>query len=593
MRIKAATWFHANRVPLLLFGISLALRVYGNGFGLPDEFHIDETHLVPRAIRFGAGDLDPHWYFYPPLYMYLLFALYAAYFVIGRVTGVFGGAADFGMQYFLDPTMFYLIGRTATAVLGAATVWLVYRIGERAWGRAAGAAAAALLALNALHVENSHYITTDVPMTFFVTLGLWYALAYTRGGRARDLAAAGFAVGLAMATKYPGVLAVVIPALAVGVRWRLRGDEPGYVNNPDLGSPGRAVRGLVLSGACAAAGFVLGCPWVVLRTHAFYTDVTSQGETIKHAWLGMEGIRNMWWHVPSVFLRQGMTLPVLLVCVAGLVWALRRRRGADVIVAGFAILFYLWVAHYKNFGIARYWVAVLPALCLLGGRLIADAAARITPRHTLQIAGVLALVLSCASGWRALAAGRDMTLISTRTMAREWFCDNTPPGARVAVELHGPMLRPTRDALLRDAANPGVLPGEHVDQTTSFNYIDKQNRPWAKTSVTNKKHHLAALKRIQCKFDVFGAFSLAEYPLSAYRANGFEYLAVNQYMYERYLAASSKYPRAVAFYRALDRDCPPAPALAPAPCELVVEFRAMPGRITGPEIKIYRLIPAH
>ena len=51
-----------------------ALRAVGLGYGLPFPlFSPDEKNIVPRAwgMVHGAG-LDPHWFDYPSLLMYLL-----------------------------------------------------------------------------------------------------------------------------------------------------------------------------------------------------------------------------------------------------------------------------------------------------------------------------------------------------------------------------------------------------------------------------------------------------------------------------------------------------------------------------------------
>ena len=102
-----------------------------------------------------------------------------------------------------------------TALLGTATVWVVYRAGMR-WGAAHGAARrACMLAVMPLHVRESHYVLTDVPMTFLVMLTLLLSLrAHERAtacgvrprrrrGRARPAR-----------PKYNGVLAVMMPLIA-------------------------------------------------------------------------------------------------------------------------------------------------------------------------------------------------------------------------------------------------------------------------------------------------------------------------------------------------------------------------------------------
>ena len=84
----------------------------------------------------------------------------------------------------VGPSDFYLWGRFVTAAIGTATIALVYRAGLR-WGPRAGLAAAALLAVMPMHVRESHFVLTDVPMTFAVTLTLAALAAGRRASRAR------------------------------------------------------------------------------------------------------------------------------------------------------------------------------------------------------------------------------------------------------------------------------------------------------------------------------------------------------------------------------------------------------------------------
>lgn len=597
---KAVKWFRENSLMLVVLGIALTLRLYGNGYGLPDEFNIDETHYVPHAIRFGTGDLNPHWFFYPPLYMYALFALYAGYFVIGRVSGVFGSTADFGMQYFLDPTMFYLLGRTLTALLGTATVWLVYKLGSRAYSKAAGVAAAIMLALCSLHSDNSHFITADVPIAFLMTLSLWYAWRYIESGRARNMLAAGVVTGLAMATKYTAVLAgpgCAIAAAVVFFNGLATGEKPDTASLEKTFPDSESAKGSLKLAACAiallaagaAAGFLAGCPWALLDRGPFLADVRATSANIQGPWLGHEGITNMWTHVIAVFLRQGMGLPMLMACLAGVALAAWRRRPADWLIAGFAIIYYVWVAHYKHYGFARYWVAVAPALCILGGRLAAEAAAAlpVLKKRPLEAAGYVALALAAVSGLQAVRTADILASPDTRTFARRWFSYSVQPDARVAVELNGPILKGNKASYVDAGANAERFMPFRVEETMKFDVLNKGDRPWAKISLTNKKYLFAAMEKEPYKYYVFTPFSLAEYPLEFYVKERFEYLVTNSGVEDRYLAAPDRFPKAVAFYKRLESECPPRAGRQL--CRLVETFEPAPGQIYGPTIKVYHL----
>ena len=79
-----------------------------------------------------------------------------------------------------DIAAVYQTGRALSAVIGTATVWLTYRIGRDLRSAPLGLLAAAQLAVLPMHVRESHFILTDVPVTALTTLTVWLSM---RGGR--------------------------------------------------------------------------------------------------------------------------------------------------------------------------------------------------------------------------------------------------------------------------------------------------------------------------------------------------------------------------------------------------------------------------
>src|SRR4051812_48589250 len=72
----------------------LILRAWSLRFGLPfTESRPDETTLVRVALKFGSGDLNPHFFNYPSFMMYVMFVLDGLYFAVGRVAGWFHSPA--------------------------------------------------------------------------------------------------------------------------------------------------------------------------------------------------------------------------------------------------------------------------------------------------------------------------------------------------------------------------------------------------------------------------------------------------------------------------------------------------------------------
>ena len=91
---------------------------------------------------------------------------------------------------------FYLWGRAVTAILGTATVWSS-TAPACAGARGTALLAAGMLAVMPLHVRESHYVLTDVPVTFFVMLTLLLSLRAHERATAWSFALAGAAAGLA------------------------------------------------------------------------------------------------------------------------------------------------------------------------------------------------------------------------------------------------------------------------------------------------------------------------------------------------------------------------------------------------------------
>ena len=90
---------------------------------------------------------------------------------------------------------------------------VVYLAGLR-WGARTALLAAGLLAVMPLHVRESHYVLTDVPVTFLVMLTFLLSLRAHERATLGPFALAGAAAGLAAATKYNGGLAVLMPLIA-------------------------------------------------------------------------------------------------------------------------------------------------------------------------------------------------------------------------------------------------------------------------------------------------------------------------------------------------------------------------------------------
>ncbi|MCA1650863.1 MAG: phospholipid carrier-dependent glycosyltransferase, partial [Acidobacteria bacterium] len=156
--------------------VAAILRFWALGHGIPFALGVDEPEIMERSVRImKTGTFNPHFFDYPGFYIHLQAAVASFRFLVGAIGGAWGSLDQAPVE------AFYLWGRAVTALFGVATVLLVFHVGMR-WGARYALLAAGLMAVLPAHVRESHYVTTDVPLTFFVALTLLLSLrAHERG----------------------------------------------------------------------------------------------------------------------------------------------------------------------------------------------------------------------------------------------------------------------------------------------------------------------------------------------------------------------------------------------------------------------------
>ncbi len=452
-----------------IMAVAAALRLWGVTWGLPHAYHPDEGSILIHALGFGTGDLNPHWFRWPSLFMYVVSGMYGVYFAAGTVTNSFSSAADLVRQYVADPTAFWLIGRLASVVLGVATVWVTHRFARRSFGEPAALAAAAFMAVMFLHVRDSHYATPDVAATFLAAVSLLLtqrALAHTSP---EDLMFSGVFAGLAASAKYPGVIAIVPALFAWIVLLRARA------------ASGWTLAGI---GAALAGGFVIGTPFSVLSPSEFGRDVLTQFTMVSHAGVAQEagsfvdGLR-------EVFARtigNGVGWPIVALAVVGAFVPVRFMGGAPawsgdqdelaftyrerlMAYAGRSVavvyaLAVIVVATLMTVKRSTYLTPALPAIAALAGAGLDGALAALFSATSRTPAGrttaaarrgpvvaFIAVALALAAAMPAVEFDAALGRTDTRTLAKSWIERNVAPGTRIAVEDYGPVLNPTNEQL--------------------------------------------------------------------------------------------------------------------------------------------------
>ena len=403
----------ANRKSQMAIGavllLAVLLRCVPLGLSDPRFFHVDEWDFVQSAVGMWAeGTLDPgRPYVHPGLYRYSIAAAYPI------VSSLLPASVDRKWPP-------YVAGRLVSAAMGVLAVWLVYRLARRLmpWGGAV--AAALILAVAPLHVQFSHVAKPDVMSATFVALATLLAWRVAEAPQRKLYVWAGIAVGLAVASKYSGIVAAV-PVLVAHLQKRGQATfSDGKVACP-LFLRRLAAPNLWLAAACSIVAFALTSPYTLLKLSSLgegYRILVSRPpnpEELPQAWALVQVAQQaLDWIGP---------VPLALAVVGAVLWWWENRVAlaviGSVVVATVAMLS-LWAVQQPF-----YLLPLVPAVAILAAVPIAYAGAK------RRWAGGALLALCLVPS--ALLSAREIArfwLPGTRQLAKDWLAKNlpNPPG---------------------------------------------------------------------------------------------------------------------------------------------------------------------
>ena len=377
-----------------LLALSLALRLAGVDFGLPmAEARPDEQTIAYQAMKFGRGDFNPHAFNYPSLFKYIVFALFGGDYAVGRALGRFAGQDDFLRAFFAAETEFRLLVRLWTVAMGTLGVWLLTTGPGRLWG-------AALLAVNFLHVRDSHFGVTDITMTTGVTAAVILADRHAREGGRRWLLGAALVAGLATSVKYNAALLAVPLVLSA---W--------------FGP--RAAREAMVALAVMLAGFLVGTPYALLDFRQFTTDFTYEVNHLAQGHHVDVGIGYA--HHALRTLPHGMGVVGLVTALVGMGLAFRKRGRRALVLYSFPILYFLAIGKGET-AFYRYMLPVVPFLCMAAG----SALRALANRSTRGGAAVNLVLVAAMPAYSSLHADRLFLAGDTRAAMGAWIEANVP-----------------------------------------------------------------------------------------------------------------------------------------------------------------------
>jgi 4-amino-4-deoxy-L-arabinose transferase-like glycosyltransferase len=436
---------------IVLLALAFCLRVWGLTSGLPYAVGVDEPQIMDRVVRMmKTGDFNPHFFDWPSLTIYAHLFVACLAFLGGAMRGAWNGLAQ------VSPSDFYVYGRLFTALVGTATVGILYCAARR-WGVTTALLATALLAVAPNHARESHYVLADVPTACFTTLVLLLSLRVLERPSLGVFMAAGITVGLAASCKYNGLMAIVLPLIATCAV---------------AGSPPVILRRVLVVFAGVGCGFLMGTPYAVLDLPKFLDDYARLAAVFAQSRGGEAG-----WQLYLKYLSQSLGRVGLALSALGLLLSMRTvvsgasRWRALMLVAFVVVYFKVMATSYQIYG--RYTLPLLPFAALLaavGATAVIEVLRRRVPARgqAVSVAAVVCLLLMPPTV-RTIGYDRGLNRETTVDLAYRWIGGHLPPGAVIVSETYPVMLTSTRYRFTNLKPLSGRTYGEYLG--SGVNYV--------------------------------------------------------------------------------------------------------------------------
>ncbi|MDT8307702.1 MAG: glycosyltransferase family 39 protein, partial [Anaerolineae bacterium] len=385
---------------LLLFALQAGLSSPQKSAAFDEEYHLAAGYAYLRTGDFRLSRS------HPPLINALsalpLLALDGVVLPLDHPSWAEGDYFNFSdvflWQVNENPQRLLVLARLPVIALGTLLAALLF-VWARQWaGPAAGWAALLLAVFDPNLLANSRLVTTDLGLTLFMALAVWRLWRWLERPGWLNLILAGAAAGLAMASKFTGLL--IWPVFLAILLLYPRGRERRWWGVGHLALAGVIAYGVLWALFGFDVGPVAGAPWAVPVPAPFYpasvwdTFMVIEQQPKTTFLLGETSPRGWWTYFP-VALAVKTPLPLLILAGAGLVLLLRRQWRAGSVLWGPPLLM-MALAMTARIAIGyRHILPAVPFLILLAA--VAVAALWGWRRETR----LAVLLLVVAAAWQA------------------------------------------------------------------------------------------------------------------------------------------------------------------------------------------------
>ena len=446
--------------------VSITLRIWGIDYDLPYIYHPDEPVSIAIAQNmFVNGDLNPHFFGYSSLPLYINALAYIPYYAFGRLVNVFQTRSDItplvsltmGVTKAPLPTSI-LLQRLISVCFGVGTVVLVFLIAKHITKKTSvGLLASWMMAVSPSIVAHSRLVTPNIYVVFFASATFLASVSIYQKGKTWHYIITGLCAGFTISSKYNGGMILLPLFLAHFLRY---------------GKRSLVETKLYLALLFCGIGFLVTSPFVLLDFSQFYEDFVYHAQYYRSAYHpGMEG-NTLKWYLDYAWKTGGI---LYIFAIAQILYGIYARSKEIALLAIFPVVYFGYIST-LNVRNDRTFMPIIPFLFILAAWFLTLVWHKVkglpqkTPRSFARVAvaclTILALVFPIS---KTIADTLELTTINSRETARMWISDNLPQGSKIALESYTPFVEPVLFSVQGIGRIADHEPGWYIEN--DFDYL--------------------------------------------------------------------------------------------------------------------------
>jgi len=436
-----------KKIVLIFALLNLILNVFGNNWGLPSRWHADEKVANALHMLHEKTVIDTRGCFFQPTgHQIILAAWLVPYLVLLKFTGFpfneLKEAASVSWVHMAKAfpdfaTAVYVYARSLSAILGAITVFVMFLIADKIYGRKAGFFSAAFLSVCMGFIAVNHFAKYSSLVNLLIALALLFCVVVVEKkivGEAKwPFYFGAFLAGMAVSVNF-GVGSMLLAVLVVTYTYILM-----FVVSDKNKKKVEKLRESFSITICSAGFFVLGAFLLTpsLAIPKYFKKYLLSNKTI---WEGMvmeptsfpflNSAINNFFEIASI-----MGLPIFILVLAGILSRILSRKkisAKEYVIFSFFIPYLFFEIFSKGiFPQMKTIIMAVPLLAVLAGKAMSD----IFKLKSINYVFKSLIFLSVFLYSLAYSYSADMVFLKgdTRYASTKWIEENIPPGSKIEI----------------------------------------------------------------------------------------------------------------------------------------------------------------